>query len=127
MYLQTLEESPRNHRGGQVSYLLLSGGQFGSRNLAITWVEGGPGSEQPLHEHPQNEQVYVIVKGRGLMKAGDEEREVGAGTMILVPPRTMHAIRNTGGEPLVFVSATAPPFELPPEGSAFAYEPPVRS
>ena len=124
MHTQTLEESPRNHRGGQVSYLLLAPGQFGSTNLAITWVEGQPGSEQPVHEHPSQEQVYVIVRGRGVMRVGDEEREVEAGTLVLVPPRTGHSIRNTGEEPLVFVSATAPPFEMPAMGSPFAYEPP---
>lgn len=123
MFAQTLEESPRNLRGGQVSYLLLTRGQFGSGNLAVTWVEGGPGSEQPLHAHAANEQVYVIVRGRGAMKVGGEEREVKAGTLVFIPPGTDHAIRNTGGEPLVFVSATAPPFDLPPEGSVFAYEP----
>jgi mannose-6-phosphate isomerase-like protein (cupin superfamily) len=127
MLVQTLEESPRNHRGGQVSYLLLTGGQFGSENLAITWVEGDPGSEQPLHAHPANEQVYVIARGRGIMKVGGEEHEVVAGTLVFIPPGTSHAIRNTGDEPLVFISATAPPFDLPPEGSAFAYGPPVIS
>jgi mannose-6-phosphate isomerase-like protein (cupin superfamily) len=125
MFTQTLEESPRNHRGGQVSYLLLTKGQFGSENLAITWVEGGPGSEQLLHSHRAKEQVYVIVRGRGTMKVGGEEQEVAAGTLVFIPPGTDHAIHNTGDEPLVFVSATAPPFGLPPEGSAFAYEPPA--
>ena len=124
MHTQTLEESPRNHRGGQVSYLLLTMGQFGSRSLSVTWVEGEPGSEQPVHQHSANEQVYVIVRGRGVMKVGDEEREVDAGTLVFVPPGAGHAIRNTGDEALVFVSATAPPFELPPAGSAFAYKAP---
>ncbi len=122
MYVQTLEESARNRRGGQVSYLLLTKGQFGSQNLAVTWVEGGPGSEQPVHSHPSQEQVYVIVRGRGVMKVGDEEREVDAGTLVLVPPGTGHAIRSRGEEPLVYVSATAPPFELPPAGSVFEYQ-----
>jgi mannose-6-phosphate isomerase-like protein (cupin superfamily) len=125
MFTQTLEDSPRNYRGGQVSYLLLKKGQFGSGNLAITWVEGDPGSEQPPHAHPTNEQIYVIVRGRGMMKLGGEEQEVTAGTLVFVPPGTSHAIRNTGNEPVVFVSATAPPFDLPPEGSVFAYEPPA--
>jgi mannose-6-phosphate isomerase-like protein (cupin superfamily) len=125
MLIQTLERSPRNRRGGQVSYLLLAKGQFGSGNLAITWVEGGPGSEQPLHSHPASEQVYVIVRGRGVMKVGGEEREVEAGTLVFIPRGTDHAIHNDGAEPLVFVSATAPPFDLPPEGSIFAYEPPA--
>ena len=110
MNVQTLDQSPRNHRGGQVSHLLLAPGQFGSEHLAITWVEGQPGSEQPVHSHPTNEQVYVIVRGRGTMTVGDETEEVGPGTAILVPPNTGHAIRNTGEEPLVFISATSPPF-----------------
>jgi mannose-6-phosphate isomerase-like protein (cupin superfamily) len=95
--MQTLEESPRNHRGGQVSYLLLTKGQFGSQNLAITWVEGEPGSEQAIHAHPANEQVYVVVQGRGVMTVGDEQQEVDAGTMILVPPQTGHARRGAAG------------------------------
>ncbi len=123
MNAQTLEDSPRNHRGGQVSHLLLAPGQFGSRNLAITWVEGEPGSEQPLHRHPENEQVYVIVNGLGVMTVGDETREVGPGTMVLVPPDTLHSIRNVGENKLAFISATSPPFAMPPEGSPFAYEP----
>ena len=124
MLLQTLEASPRNHRGGQVSFLLMGPGRLGSENLAITWVEGAPGSEQPQHSHPSSEQAYVIVRGRGLMAAGDETEEVGPGTVVLVPPGTSHSIRNTGEEPLVFISATSPPFEMPPAGSAFAYSPP---
>ena len=124
MHIQKLEESPRNHRGGQVSYLLLTKGQFDSSNLSITWVEGQPGSEQFLHAHPNNEQVYVIVRGCGLMKVGNEEREVESGAMVFVPPATNHAIRNIGDEPLIYVSATAPPFDLPPAETGFSYEPP---
>lgn len=124
MHYQTLEQSPRNHRGDQVSFLLLGKGQFGSQNVAITWVEGAPGSEQPAHSHRANEQVFVIVRGRGLMKVGDEAQEVGPGTAVFIPPNTSHSIRSIGGEPLVYVSATAPPFEMPPADSRFAYVPP---
>ena len=121
MHVQTLEQSPQNHRGGQVSHLLLAPGQFGAENLAVTWVEGKPGSEQPLHSHPANEQVYVIVGGRGVMTVGEERQEVVPGTAILVPPDTPHSIRCVGDERLVFVSATSPPFEMPPGDSPFAY------
>jgi mannose-6-phosphate isomerase-like protein (cupin superfamily) len=109
MFTQRLADSPRHVRGGQVSYLLLSRGQFNSENLSITWVEGEPNSEQLLHAHSQ-EQVYVIVRGRGLMKVGGEEEEVASGTLVFVPPDAPHAIRNIGEEPMVYVSATAPPF-----------------
>ncbi len=58
------------------------------------------------------------------MRVGNEQQEVGPGTVVFVPPGTGHAILNAGEEPLVYVSATAPPFELPPEGSPFAYASP---
>ena len=124
MNLQTLEQSPRNHRDGQVSFLLLHPGQFGSRNLAITWVEGAPGSEQPAHSHATNEQVYVIVSGRGLMRVGGQAEEVSAGTAVFVPPNTSHSIVNIGDQPLVFVSATSPPFDMQQADSPFAYTTP---
>ena len=124
MNVQCLDQSPRNRRGGQVSYLLLAPGQFAAENMSITWVEGEPGSEQPNHSHLNNEQVYVIVHGRGAMTVGDETKEVGPGTAILVPPQTGHSIRNIGEERLVYVSATSPPFEMPPVDSQFAYLPP---
>lgn len=111
MDLQTVTSSPRHERGdGQVSHLLLARGQFGSQQLCITWVECSPGSQQARHRHLSQEQVYVIVRGEGLMLLGDEERLVGEGTMVFVPPGTEHAIRNTGSGLLVYVSATAPPF-----------------
>jgi len=108
---QPITTAPVNRRGGQESYLLLTTGRFGSRGLSVTWVEGAPGSEQPRHVHEESEQVYIIVRGRGLMKAGTEQQSVSAGTLVFIPPGTPHAIENTGDEPLVFVSAASPPFE----------------
>ncbi len=46
-----------------------------------------------------------------------------AGTLVLIPPDTEHAIRNPGPEPLAFVSATAPPFDPDALGPAFRYTP----
>ena len=111
MFIQKVEGSPLNERGGQLSYLLLDRGQFGSSRLSVTWVEGKPGSEQQIHAHEANEQVYVIVRGRGLMRVGDEQESVEAGDLVFIPPKTDHAIRNVGDEPLIYVSATSPPFD----------------
>ncbi len=121
MDVQRLDAAPINERGGQVSHLLLGRGEFGSKNLAITWVEGEPGSMQAVHGHPDNEQIYVIVRGRGVMQVGDEMEEVGKGTLVFIPPGAAHAIKNTGEEPLVFVSATSPPFDPTELDAYFAY------
>ncbi|HUS83020.1 MAG TPA: cupin domain-containing protein [Dehalococcoidia bacterium] len=122
MHTRRLPDSPRHHRGGQVSYLLLTEGQADSHNLAITWVEGEPESEQGRHAHHDAEQVYVIVAGKGLMHVADEEKEVGPATLVFVPKGALHSIRNVGAEKLVYVSATSPPFDA--KLVAALYEPP---
>jgi mannose-6-phosphate isomerase-like protein (cupin superfamily) len=104
MHIQSLTNAPLNRRSGQDSYLLLTKGQFGSRNLTITWVDCEPGGEQQLHVHKTEEQVYVIVRGRGMMKAG-----------------TPHAIRNTGDDTLTFVSAASPAIDVAALSDYFAY------
>jgi mannose-6-phosphate isomerase-like protein (cupin superfamily) len=105
MLTQTLEQSPKNRRDQrQTSHLLLARAQFGSRNLAITWVEGAPRSQQSLHAHPDTEQVYVIVAGRGHMIIDGEREEVRVGTMVFIPPRAEHAFRNPGPARLVYAS-----------------------
>jgi mannose-6-phosphate isomerase-like protein (cupin superfamily) len=126
MHTKAVESAPVNERGGQKSYLLLTEGQFGARNLAITWVEGAPGSMQAVHGHPDNEQIYVIVRGHGVMQVADEMQEVGQGTLVYIPPGAAHAIKNTSDEPLVFVSATSPPFDAKELNAYFRYNEPER-
>ena len=110
MFVQSLDESPQNHRGGgQTSYLMLGPGQFGSENLIVAWLEGEPGSRQDLHAHPSSEQVYVIVRGRGLMTIEDETREVSSGMLVYIPAGSRHAIEAVGDQQLMLVSALSPP------------------
>ena len=111
MHTQHRDSAPIHERGGQSSYLLLSAGQFGAKKLAMTWVDCPAGSVQELHGHDTEEQVYVIVRGRGVMIVGDEEHEVEEGTMVFIPPGSAHAIRNTSSEMMSYVSATSPPFD----------------
>ena len=121
MHTSHIRTAPINERGGQSSYLLLRKGQFGSANLAITWVECPPGSEQAAHEHESQEQVYVIIRGAGAMRVGDETHAVTEGTMVFVPPRPPHAIRNDTDATMVYVSATAPPFDADALVDVFRY------
>ena len=122
MFTQTLEQSPKNRRGGgQTSHLLLAPAQFSARNLAITWVQGSPGSRQSLNSYPDSEHLYVIFARRGRMIVDGEQQHVGTGTMVLIPPGAQHAIHNPGPEKLIYVTATSPPFPMPT--GEFAYHP----
>lgn len=121
MHVTSIRDAPINRRGGQASYLLLAKAQFGSERLSVTWVDCPVDSEQPMHRHPDSEQAYCILAGRGTMIVGEEERTVEAGTLVFIPPGTDHAIRNPGPEPLAFVSATSPPFDPEALDPAFRY------
>jgi mannose-6-phosphate isomerase-like protein (cupin superfamily) len=115
MLVRTLDESWRDDRGGQTSFLLLGGRAANeSERLAVTWVEAPPGSEQARHEHPESEQAYVIVAGRGLMTVDDRSFEVAPGTLVLIEPGEQHSIRGLSATPLTYISATTPPFEIAP-------------
>jgi mannose-6-phosphate isomerase-like protein (cupin superfamily) len=100
-------EAPRRERDGLVSHILLDAGDPPETRLTVTWVDVGPGSEQIPHSHAP-EQVYVVVRGRGKVKVGDEERLVVEGDLIYIPPETLHGIENLSDEVLTYVSAATP-------------------
>src|SRR3954465_11539497 len=74
---------------------------------------GGMRAEQPASApFPRAHRAGLRDRARrGEMIFGDERDMVGPGAMILVPPGTDHAIRNSNDEPLVYVSAAPPPFD----------------
>ncbi len=107
MYTRSKEESPRRERSGLVSHIFLQQGDLPEVGLTVTWVDVVPGSRQRPHEHP-SEQVYVITAGSGRMLVGEEERPVGSGDLIYVPPGAVHGIENTSAEVLNYISAATP-------------------
>jgi mannose-6-phosphate isomerase-like protein (cupin superfamily) len=111
MFKQSISQATKREREGLVSYFLLQKGDLADSELAITWVEVAPGSSQKQHHH-EPEQVYVIIKGTGRMKVGEEESEVAPGDMVYIPPDVPHSIVNTSTEALVYVSASTPSFDI---------------
>ena len=55
-----------------------------------------PGARTQPHVHPHTEEIYYILRGAGRMTVGAEEREVGPGDGILIPPGARHTIQNIG-------------------------------
>ena len=65
----------------------------GFLELVSEWIVEGGGLVDP-HSHPTHE-FYYIIAGRGIMKIGDEEREVGQGDLVYTPPNITHSIWPT--------------------------------
>jgi mannose-6-phosphate isomerase-like protein (cupin superfamily) len=63
------------------------------------------------HYHPQTEEIYYILAGTGVMYLADENRAVGPGDAIAIPPEQIHSIENVGTVDLVFLCCCAPGYE----------------
>lgn len=55
------------------------------------------GSGPRLHQHPYSE-TFVIIRGRARFTIGGEEREGGAGEVLVVPSNTPHKFSVLGPE-----------------------------
>jgi mannose-6-phosphate isomerase-like protein (cupin superfamily) len=73
LFKRSRSEAVRRERDGFVSHILLHEGDLPNARMTVTWVDIAPGSRQRAHGHAP-EQVYVVVRGRGKMRVGDEER-----------------------------------------------------
>ena len=81
------------------------------RNQTLAEARLPAGARTTPHRHVKTEEIYYILEGRGLMRLGDESREVGVGDAVAIPPGTVHQITNTGGDVLKFLCCCAPGYE----------------
>jgi len=60
-----------------------------------------PGASIGLHDHVNEDEIYLVQKGQGLMAEGAKEFTVAAGDAILTGQGASHSIKNTGAGDLV--------------------------
>ena len=64
------------------------------------------------HKHKQNEEIYIILKGKGIFTIDDDKIEVKEGSCIKVMPYASRTIESTGSEELQFICIQAKPNSL---------------
>jgi mannose-6-phosphate isomerase-like protein (cupin superfamily) len=67
------------------------------------WVAVAPGETVSAHQHEEKE-MFLVVEGTGVMRIGDDKREVGFGDTIFITPDVNHDLTNTGAGRLLFIS-----------------------
>ena len=67
-----------------------------------------PGQTQPAHTHEGSDKVYFVVEGKGIFQVDGEERELGAGEIVLAGSGQKHGVANKGNERLVVLVYMAP-------------------
>ena len=75
-------------------------------SFAIAVVE----KETKAHYHVKSEEVYFILKGGGTIIVDNVRKEVKAGDVILIPPKSVHKVIRKSKEKLVIVCASSPPY-----------------
>ncbi|RLF45143.1 MAG: cupin domain-containing protein [Thermoplasmata archaeon] len=77
-------------------------------SLALARVK--PGEITCKHKLKTSSEVYVILRGKGIMHIDDETAEVREGHIIYIPPNSVQRIKNAGNEDLVFLCIVYPPW-----------------
>lgn len=64
-----------------------------------------PGGRIPAHRHAVIEHEQVVLLGQVELHLGDETITAQAGDCVYIPAQVVHAYRNPGDEPAVFLCA----------------------
>lgn len=69
-----------------------------------------PGESCGQHSTNDREEMLIFLSGKGLALIGEEENsfEIGDGKVAYIPPRTIHNIKNTAAEPLIYIYCVNP-------------------
>lgn len=62
-----------------------------------------PHQTVPNHRHPDADEVFYVLKGKGEITVGSEQAEVGEGCFVRAPTGVSHGWKNLGGR-LVLIS-----------------------
>jgi len=65
------------------------------------------------HTHREQEEVYMVLEGRGRLLVDEEEVPLVAGDMVRVDPASKRALKNDGGTPLRIICAGGVPAGYP--------------
>jgi mannose-6-phosphate isomerase-like protein (cupin superfamily)/type 1 glutamine amidotransferase len=57
-----------------------------------------PGKENPVHSHPNCDEILHVLQGHIMNRVGDKEFEMSAGDTVTIPEGTRHNARNIGKE-----------------------------
>lgn len=95
---QTVEKP--GFEGVKVRWLITK--DDGAENFAMRCFEIAPRGQSAHHSHGWEHEVFVL-DGQGIVFCGNEERRIGPGHAVFVPPDVPHHFKNTEDETLRFL------------------------
>jgi mannose-6-phosphate isomerase-like protein (cupin superfamily) len=107
-YVQTLDELPfyEQDSGPNITYqYVVKPGAMGLLSSGRVRLQGPTCKADDVH--PDWDQLYIILKGAGVVLVAGEEHRVAAGHVVRVPRHTRHGVRLEKGESLEYVYVNA--------------------
>ena len=93
---------------GYASRSVRIGPLVGAKDLGYSYDVVPPGKRScPFHSHRAEEEMFLVLRGRGLLRYGSETRAIRQGDIICCPtggPETAHQIVNDSDEELAYLS-----------------------
>ena len=99
--------------GGVTSEQLLFPENSASQRVTVTRVTVTPGATSPRHCHANSEQVWVALRGSGLLLlAANATAAYADGDIARFVEGDVHGFENTGSGDFVYLSVTSPPINF---------------
>ena len=99
--LETVEFSVGDDDTAQARLAMPISAETGSPNTLV-YLEVDPGKRIAPHTHTADE-VFVVLEGRGIVTAGEQQWQAEAGAIAVAPAFASHSWENTGSETLKLV------------------------
>ena len=104
-------EVRRNMRGGAGEVTIrhyFNKDEFGASCRLCAQLVIAPGAGIGLHQHNDEDEIFIIEQGRGVVVDGDKEVEVESGDSVLTGKGGAHSIKNTGDKDLLVTAIIIP-------------------
>ncbi|WP_084386670.1 cupin domain-containing protein [Castellaniella caeni] len=86
-----------------------------------------PGQVTATHHHPNQDEIWLVMEGKGIVTIGEETQDVVASSLIFIPAGVRHGIRAADDSRMVllFIKSPGIPGSAPPGsgGGQAAHEP----
>ena len=80
-----------------------------STSMTVGVATIGVGKSNPLHRHPNCDEVLHVIQGHIMHRVGDKEYEMQAGDTVTIPEGTLHSARNIGTQDAVLLISFSSP------------------
>ncbi|MCX8131625.1 MAG: cupin domain-containing protein [Clostridia bacterium] len=98
--VKEIKEQMRGGKGSvEITHIFKQDELTGKARLCAK-ITINPGCSIGLHEHVNEEEIFYVIKGKGIIDDNGIQKEVFEGDSILTGGGAAHSVENNGTEPL---------------------------